>query len=129
MTNSVHTHTFEATALHTTKSSKPIKTATSLQKRAPQTSTFKKSYRMTLIHHHLKKNKPIQAASQAKHSQLHKRKTNSTSENWFVILDVNSTKTRSKIDSGSQVNMIQKKDYQLLRNKHGLKTTCSWLTV
>ena len=43
----------------------------------------------------------------------HKWKTyemNLTSEDWLVTLEVNGTKTRFKIDSGSQVNIIPKKD-------------------
>ena len=46
---------------------------------------------------------------------------NSTSEYWFVTLEIKRTKKRFKIDSGSQVNIIPKKDYQLLKNKPGLK--------
>ena len=63
---------------------------------------------------------------------IHKRKTyevNSTSEDWFVTLEVNGAKTRFKIDSGSQVNIIPKKDYQLLKNKPGLKPTRRGLTA
>ena len=45
------------------------------------------------------------------------------SEDSLVTLEVNGTKTRLKIDSGSQVNIIPKKDYQLLKNKPGLKLT------
>ena len=59
-------------------------------------------------------------------SPTHKRKTyevNSTSEDWFVILEVNGAKTRFKIDSGSQINIIPKKDYQLLKNEFRLKPT------
>ena len=48
---------------------------------------------------------------------------NSTSEDWFVALEVNSIKTKLKIDSGSQVNIIPKKDYQLRKNKPELKPT------
>ena len=54
---------------------------------------------------------------------------NSTPEDWFVTLKANGTKTRFKIDSGSQVNIILKKDYQLLKNKPGLKPTRIRLTV
>ncbi len=46
-------------------------------------------------------------------STIHKRKryeVNSTSEGWFVTLEVNGTKARFKIDSDSQVNIILKKD-------------------
>ena len=44
---------------------------------------------------------------------------NSTSEDRLVSLKVNGTKTRFKIDSGSQVNIIPRKDYHLLKNKPG----------
>ena len=49
-----------------------------------------------------------------KQSTTYKQKTykiNSTSEDWFVTLEVNGTKTSFKIDSGNQVNIIPKKDY------------------
>ena len=54
---------------------------------------------------------------------------NSTSEDSFVTLEVNGTKTRFKIDSGRQVNIIPKKDYKLLKNKHGLNPTLTRLTA
>ena len=63
-------------------------------------------------------------------STIHKRKTyemNSMSEDWFVTL--NGTKTGFKINSGSQVNIIPKKDYQLLKNKPGLKPIRTRLTA
>ena len=65
-------------------------------------------------------------------STTYKRKTyevNSTSEDWLVTLEVNGTKTKFKIDSGSQVNIIPKKDYKLLKNKPGLKPTRILLTA
>ena len=54
---------------------------------------------------------------------------NSTSEDWFVTLVVNGTKTRFKNGSGSQVDIIPKKEYQLLKNKTGLKRTRTRLTA
>ena len=49
------------------------------------------------------------------------------SEDWFVTL--NGTKTGFKINSDSQVNIIPKKDYQLLKNKSGLNPTRTLLTA
>ena len=57
------------------------------------------------------------------------RKTRPSDLNNFVTLEVNGTKTRFKIDSGSQANIIPKKDYQLLKNKPGLKPIRTRLTV
>ena len=70
--------------------------------------------------------------SSASQSPTHKRKTyvmKSTSEDWFVTLEVNGTKPRFKIDSGSQVNTIPRKDYQLLKIKPGLKPHRKRLTT
>ena len=53
----------------------------------------------------------------------------STSEDWFVTLEVNGIKTKLKIDLGNQVNIIPEKDYQLLKNKPELKSTCTRLTA
>ena len=46
----------------------------------------------------------------------------------YVVLEVNGTKTRFKIDSGSQVKIIPKKYYQLLKNYPGLKPIRTRLT-
>ena len=65
-------------------------------------------------------------------SPTHKQKmygVNSSSKDWFVTLEVNGTKTRFKIDSASQVNIISRKDYHLLKNKPGLKPTHPRLTA
>ena len=45
-----------------------------------------------------------------------------------TISCVNGTKTRFKIDSCSQVKIIPRKDYHLLKNKPGLKPACTRLT-
>ena len=60
-----------------------------------------------------------------KQSTTRKRKAyevNSMSEDCFFTLEVNGTKTKFKIDSGSQVN-IPRKSYYQLKIKPGLKPT------
>ncbi len=54
---------------------------------------------------------------------------NSTSDDWFVTFEVNGTNSRFKVDSDNQVNIIPKKEYQQLKNKPGLKPTCTRLTA